>query len=214
MNEQDNTLPPESLPHWAQMPTGAPEEFGVDTAGPANGNPSRKNYTQEKRRVWQRQEMFLAAYRKCGKTGKAAEAAGLSRFTVIHWQKQDIFSFNERMTLAHADHVEAWEEWMDNRLENPQGNRGSDILGMFKLKAEAPGKYREEVKVIGTEAPLRMLEMLKELGKKELEAEGTPALEAPAVEGEYREMPKSGPTPGQLRKGEPHRLELPWKPGG
>jgi hypothetical protein len=174
------------------MPTGAPEEFGVDTSTPANGNPSRKNYTMEKKRVWQRQEMFLEAYRKCGKTGKAAEAVGLSRFTVAYWQKQDIFSFNERMNMAHADYVENWEEWMDNRLENPQGNRGSDILGMFKLKAEAPGKYREEVKVIGTEAPIRMLEMLKELGKKELEAGETPALESPAIEGEYREVSVSG----------------------
>jgi hypothetical protein len=33
----------ESLPDWAHMPTGAPEEFGVDGPGPANGNPSSKN---------------------------------------------------------------------------------------------------------------------------------------------------------------------------
>jgi len=32
---------------------------------------------------------------------------------------------------------------MDERLENPTGNRGSDVLMMFKLKAEAPEKYRE-----------------------------------------------------------------------
>jgi hypothetical protein len=54
------------VPDWAVIPTGAPEEYGVDTAVPANGNPSTKNYTVEKRRVWQRQEAFLAAYRKCG----------------------------------------------------------------------------------------------------------------------------------------------------
>ena len=32
---------------------------------------------------------------------------------------------------------------IDDRLENPQGNRGSDILLMFKAKAEMPEKYRE-----------------------------------------------------------------------
>jgi hypothetical protein len=91
MTTRDDVLEPiretEALPDWAQMPTGAPEEFGVDTAAPANRNPSTKNYSVEKRRVWQRQEMFLAAYRKCGKPGKATEEAGLSIFTVRHWQK-------------------------------------------------------------------------------------------------------------------------------
>src|SRR5918992_2727520 len=93
------------------------------------------------------------------------------------------------MELAHADYVEMWEGSMNERLRNPQGNRGSDILLMFKLKAERPEKYREEVKVLNTEAPIRMLEMLKELGKRELEqtVEGEyKELPAPAEEGEYR----------------------------
>src|ERR671915_2101636 len=89
------------------------------------------------------------------------------------------------MELAHADYVEMWEGSMNERLRNPQGNRGSDILLMFKLKAERPEKYREEVKVLNTDASLRMLEMLRELGKKELEA----------IEGEYRELPAPATEP-------------------
>ena len=33
---------------------------------------------------------------------------------------------------------------MDSRLENPEGNRGSDVLLMSKLRAEQPAKYREQ----------------------------------------------------------------------
>ncbi len=128
---------------WAIEPVGKPEEFGVDSSLPANGNPSTKNYSVEKRRVWQRQETFLAAYRQCGKIGKAAEAVGLTRWAVDWWNKKDIFQFRERINMAHLDHVERWEEQMDDRLENPQGNRGSDVLLMSKLRAEQPDKYRE-----------------------------------------------------------------------
>jgi hypothetical protein len=174
----------EVVPDWARMPTGAPEEFGVDGPAPANGNPSTKNYAVEKRRVWQRQEAFLEAYRKCGKIGKAAQAVGLTRWAVDHWLRNDTFSFKERINMAHADYVEAWEEWMDNRLENPQGNKGSDVLGMFKLKAEAPDKYREEVKVVGIEASKAMMERLRQMAMKEREA-----LErGQVVEGEMREV--------------------------
>ena len=148
MNEQDKNLVPsqrgtEGLADWAVLPTGAPEEFGVDSSLPANGNPSTKDYSVEKKRVWQRQEAFLAAYRQCGKVGKAAEAIGLTRWAVDWWNKKDIFQFRERINMAHLDHVERWEEQMDDRLENPQGNRGSDVLLMSKLRAEQPDKYRE-----------------------------------------------------------------------
>jgi hypothetical protein len=66
----------------------------------------------------------------------------------------------------------------------PQGNKGSDVLGMFKLKAEAPDKYREEVKVVGIEASKAMMERLRQMAMKEREA-----LErGQVVEGEMREV--------------------------
>jgi hypothetical protein len=49
------------------------------------------------------------AYRRCGKIGKAAEAAGLTRWAVIHWERHDIFSFNRRLEVAHQDYCERWE---------------------------------------------------------------------------------------------------------
>jgi hypothetical protein len=146
-------------------PVGDPE---VDPVGPTPqdwGFPV--NPTQRQRTLWYRQEMFLAAYAKCGRITEAAKCSGITRWCVDKWQQSDTYAIKKRMELAHAEYVEAWERWMDDRLQNPQGNRGSDVLGMFKLKAEKPEKYREEVKVMGMEGPLAMLDRLKELAIKE-----------------------------------------------
>jgi hypothetical protein len=106
---------------------------------------------------------------------------------VERWQRTDVYGFKKRLEGAHADYVENLEVDMDDFIATSKHN--TQIIRIFRLRAEAPEKYREEVKVLGVEPPIRMLEKLKELGKKELEA-----LEAPAVEGEYREV--EGPERG------------------
>ena len=189
VNEHEDTREPQ--PDWAYMPAGAPEEYGVNTSGPANGNPATKNYVVEKRRVWQRQEAFLEAYRKCGKIGKSAQAIGMTRWTVDYWLKKDIFGFKDRIDMAHQDYVESLEEDMDEVCADRKGNH--DILRIFRLKAELPKKYREEIKVLNADAPFEMLDRLKELARKERERQV--ALEAPAVEAVYREVtPTQEPT--------------------
>jgi hypothetical protein len=90
---------------WEIIPTGAPQEFGL-----------AQDATFQQKAVWQRQEMFLEAFRRCGKIGKSAEASGLTRWAVIHWQKGDVFSFNRRLESAHADYCEG----MDERLADPR----------------------------------------------------------------------------------------------
>jgi hypothetical protein len=94
--------------------------------------------------------------------------------------------YKKKDGLAHQEYVENLEQMMDDRLSNPTGNRGSDVLLMFKLKAEAPEKYREEVKVLRVNAPLKMLDKLRELAMKERAQRE--ALKAPAILGEVREV--------------------------
>jgi hypothetical protein len=143
------------------------------------------------RQVLGRQEHFLQAYTQLGKKSKAAEACNIPVATVDSWQLRDLHDFNKRIAEAHTRYVENLEQLMDERLQNPQGNRGSDVLLMFKLKAEAPQKYREEVKVVGIEASKQMMDKLRELAAKDRERA---ALEAPAVEGVYQEVTQA-PTP-------------------
>lgn len=160
-------VPAVETPEWAVMPEGKPEEFGLTP-----------DATHLKKQIWNRQELFLSAYRRCGKIGKAATMAGMTRWGVIHWQRHDVFEFKSRLDMAHADYCESIEDMIDDRLEAPQGNRGSDPLLMFRAKAEMPEKYREEVKVITNDAPALMWKKLKELAAKSM----------PAIEGEVREV--------------------------
>jgi hypothetical protein len=94
------------------------------------------------------------------------------------------------MDLAHDDYCDWLQGIIRDRIANPQGNRGSDVLVMFAAKAEMPEKYREEVKVLEVSAPLQMLDKLKELAAKDLEAREV--LEPQAVEGEFREVAAAG----------------------
>ena len=183
----EDTLPQvqdaESEPGWAIEPTGAPEEFGLTP-----------DATIEKKRVWDRQEVFLAAYRETGRIATAARQAGMTRWAVIHWQRGDVFDFRNRLEAAHHDWCEdKIEGLIDSRLESPEGNRGSDILLMFKAKAEMPSKYREEVKIIDTSATKDLLAELRRLGQAKVveghvleHSEGSlvPPTESPTVEPE------------------------------
>ena len=96
----------------------------------------------------------------------------------------DVFGYRERYNMAHADWCEdKIEGLMDERLSDPQGNRGSDILLLAKARAEMPEKYRETVHVMDTSAIKESLNMLRTLG--------TPRLDAPKfVEGTATVVPE------------------------
>ena len=115
---QDTASEPECVIEFS----GAPEEFGFH----------RQSASHEKARCWDRQELFLAVFRECGKVGKAAEAVGLTRWAVGKWNQRDVFGFRDRVNAAHADYcADKMEAIIYERLPNTRGNRGSDVLLMF-----------------------------------------------------------------------------------
>jgi hypothetical protein len=179
----ENLLPQQTggadLPDWAYLPEGKPEEFGF----PAG------SHNQQKIQMWNRQEAFLAAYRRCGKIGRAARAAGLSRWAVDYWMKKDIFEFHKRIKAAHEDYCEdVIEQDIDDTLEDRKFNH--DILRIFRAKAEKPGKYREDAKVVVNDSSQQLLDKLTVMAAKELEERRR--LEAGAAEGEYRDLGETG----------------------
>ena len=148
-----------------------PEDYGLPF--------TYQSLTAEKARVWDNQEMFLAAYRQHGKLGLAAKAAGLTRYAQDKWLILDQLGWRERVKSAHQDWCETKIEGkIQERLDNPTGNRGSDILLMFQAKAEMPEKYREEVKIINTQATKDLLDELRSKGKPRV-VEGTVSPEPP-----------------------------------
>ncbi len=79
-NEHDSNLAPrqpDTEQEWAIEPVGSPEEFGL-----------AKDSRPSKKRVWDRQEVFLAAFAECGKPVVAARNCGISYWTHVHWEKK------------------------------------------------------------------------------------------------------------------------------
>jgi hypothetical protein len=152
------------------------------------GFPAKPNRANQE--CWDHQEAFLAAYRHTSRVTHAARAVGVSIYAVDKWLSRDVYSFQKRMELARREYCDSVRQMIQHRLNNPQGNRGSDILLMFEAKAVMLEMYREEVRIIGAEKQIELLDKLREMATKERQRQ----LEAGSVEGEYREM-KDGTPP-------------------
>jgi len=143
------------------------DQLGVSLE--SDGFPAGANSAQ--REMWANQELFLRAYAMCGKRTRSADSAGVSVEAVERWVSSDVYSFKKRMAASHARYVEKLEAEMDATIEAKPTNAA--ILQIFRLKAEHPEKYREEVKVISNEAPALMWMRLRELaGDKGAVVEG------------------------------------------
>jgi len=142
------------------------------------------NPSEQQMRVWQRQELMLRSYSVTGKRSSSAAAAEVSVPAVEKWLSSDVYGFKKRYELAHGMYVEKLEAEMDATIESKPTNAA--ILQIFRLKAEHPEKYREEVKVISNEAPAQMWMRLRELGADSRPGE--------VLEAEVRELdsPDSG----------------------
>ena len=119
-----------------------------------------------------RQDAFLQAYAEIGTIrGAQRTMAGIiSRTIVYRWLKDDP-SFRTRFEHAQHDYRELLEDMVKDRLTDPAGNRGSDLLLIFSLKARWPERYRENVMVSVDDAPKVIEGKLVELFQsKELSA--------------------------------------------
>ena len=114
------------------------------------------------------QQAFLSAYAYCGTQTKAAEAAGLSRDVVTLWKQDDALGFNARFSKA----VEAFADELENiamdRIRNPEGRLGSDILLITMLNAHKPEKYRTGIVVVD-EVPKAVAAKLAKMAQEDKE---------------------------------------------
>lgn len=136
-------------------------------------NPDLTLLSGRQRRTWDIQQAFLKAYAKCGSVKGAVRARGReNRTSVYSWEKEDILGFRERFELARQTYREYLEDLALSRIKGPTGNRGSDVLLMFLLKAHWPEKYREG-RVSVDDTPKRVMEMLTEMMKDRDRAKDT-----------------------------------------
>jgi hypothetical protein len=105
-------------------------------------------------RIWETQERFLRNFARSGKFVRSADATGISKQCIYKWEKADKFSFNKRMEIAHQEYVERMEAELDRFIEESPHN--TQILRIFRLKAEWPEKYGDHVQIT-TDAPVKQM---------------------------------------------------------
>lgn len=88
----------------------------------------------------------IEEYAKTGNMSKAAEAVGITRWTLWKEGKRSA-AFRKLMDNAKAVYCDALEAILDGRIKNAEyaKDKASAILLIFKMKAEMPGKYREKI---------------------------------------------------------------------
>ena len=104
------------------------------------------------RRTWDAQESFLASYALAGTIVTASKVAHVSRQAVYNWISGNVLEFKRRFEVSKYAFREGLERIMFDRLGDPSGNRGSDILLICALKAHWRDKYGDESRPVDDSA--------------------------------------------------------------
>ena len=108
------------------------------------------------------QDAFLSAYATTGGVSSACRASGVGRATVYDWERADTQGFVKRFESARFVFRESLEQQMYDRLSDPTGNRGSDVLLIFALKAVWGDKYKDNI-VLADDTSKEMLAQLRRM---------------------------------------------------
>jgi hypothetical protein len=87
-----------------------------------------------------RKKIFFSVIRRTGNASKAANEAGFSKFWAYNNRKRDP-EFAKQWDQAYEEYVDYLEEVCGERAARDE--KPSDLLMMFRLKAERPHKYRD-----------------------------------------------------------------------
>lgn len=91
------------------------------------------------------QDAYLAAFALSGEVVKSCRAAGVHHSTYYEWLQADAQGFKARIEEATLSFRESLQSRAIARIDDPKGNRGSDVLLMSMLNAWWPEKYRQTV---------------------------------------------------------------------
>ena len=135
----------------------------------------------------QRQQSFLEVYGKTGQITKASHLAAVSRETVRVWEREDTNGFRQQLRDAQAVYQDYLEGLALQRVENPEGNRGSDTLLIALNNANNPDKWKgNQASIVVEDSVLQALASLQKL-----DAETRAQLPEPkTVEGSIVEVDK------------------------
>jgi len=115
------------------------------------------------RSVDQRQADFCEALGKLGSITKAASLAGVSRETIRLWERDDRSGFRQKLRDAQATYADMLESMALERVQNPEGNRGSDTLLIALNNANSEKWKGNQVSVVVEDSVLQALTSLQAL---------------------------------------------------
>ena len=129
------------------------------------------------RQTYQRQEVFLEAYVQYGTLLKAAEIANCHYDCAYQWRKKGAFRWNERWQRAvdrRREHAE--RKYVLDRLDNPHGNYGTDVLAIAYMNRIDPEHWTRNVQVtheVGREVMATLAKIQQQQGQAQLPGVGT-----------------------------------------
>ena len=123
------------------------------------------NLTLHAKAMVESQNRFLRAYAVKGSVAAAAAIAQIAYGLPYYWLDVKSHHFPERLAVAALKFRDHLQDMMMERLEEPGGNRGSDVLLMFALNAHWPEKYRRDKVILGSDVATSLLDVLRELAR-------------------------------------------------
>ena len=127
--------------------------------------------------VYLSQELFMAVFAQMGSIRKSMPIARVNREVVDRWQRDDLLGFRDRMTAVVEDFREGLQDLAIERVSDPTGNRGSDILLMFLLKKHWKEKYGDidiPLEEVGKDI-MKELQDIRKAGRTAMVEDGTQA---------------------------------------
>ena len=176
MSEETAKRDADSAEQTAYVPT-APREIDLNAL------------SLQQKNALERQDRFLKHYVAQGTIQRAADLTGIHRRTQHEWTARDTLGFNERFQLAKDAFRERLENLLFQRVWDPTGNRGSDVLAIFLMKAHWRDKYGD-ISVLPDDAAKDTLASLRKLSKdaKKREKSGESETEGDAAVAEVDRM--------------------------
>jgi hypothetical protein len=123
----------------------------------ADKKPPKKRASNDPDMTKARMDAFIAAYGEVGTIRKAAQAAEISRSTVKHWIRTNLYDFK----LKYEASKEVFREYIqDLALEKVkgQGPKDNPVLHITLLNAHWPEKYRRDASAVTNEMKEMMIE--------------------------------------------------------
>lgn len=152
----------------------APDDGSFDDVSfKADKQPPHTTRHLQKDQSWQRQSRWLTVFPSVGNIQGTCKVVQVHRSRIYRWISEDTNGFVERFARAKMQRGEFLEGVANQRILNPKGNRGSDILLLGMMNAEMPDKYKRNTGGLEENTGRELLSELKSL--RALATRGTQA---------------------------------------